>query len=147
MTMRGDRFVDTTIFLTATAAHRTGHAAAVALLEAGSSDRSMFISGQVLRECLVLATRPMAANGLGLALPDALENVTQFRERANLLGEDASVHNTLMDLMKRVPSFGKQIHDANIGATMIAHGVLRLVTLNPGDFARFAPEIQVSGLD
>ena len=38
---------------------------------------------------------------------------------------------------------GRQVHDANIAATMLAHGELRILTANEADFARFAPEIQV----
>ena len=33
---------------------------------------------------------------------------------------------------------GKQAHDARIAAFMIAHGVTRLITLNPADFARYS---------
>ena len=39
-------------------------------------------------------------------------------------------------------SKGKQIYDTNIAATMLTHGVSRLLTLNPDDFKRF-PEVEV----
>lgn len=146
MTTRVDRFVDTNVLLTATAPRRIGHAQAVALLEAGFADRSLFLSGQVLREYLAVATRPPAANGLGLTLTEALGNVNQFLERSNFLPEDEVVRDALLRLLAAVPSLGKQIHDANIAATMIAHGIRRLVTLNPGDFQRFVPSIEVEGL-
>ena len=32
---------------------------------------------------------------------------------------------------------GKQVHDANVIATMLAHGVGTVVTMNLADFARF----------
>ena len=32
---------------------------------------------------------------------------------------------------------GKQIHDANIVAVMLTHGIYRLVTYNQADFGRF----------
>ena len=38
---------------------------------------------------------------------------------------------------------GKRIHDANLVATMLAHGIRVLVTLNPADFAPFADKIEV----
>ena len=37
---------------------------------------------------------------------------------------------------------GKRIHDANVAATMTAHGIRVLVTQNPGDFTTFL-EIEV----
>jgi predicted nucleic acid-binding protein len=37
---------------------------------------------------------------------------------------------------------GKQVHDCNIVAVMLANGVRRLVTRNPTDFARYAEEIE-----
>jgi predicted nucleic acid-binding protein len=33
---------------------------------------------------------------------------------------------------------GKQVHDANVVATMLTHGITRLLTFNTGDFSRFA---------
>ncbi len=38
---------------------------------------------------------------------------------------------------------GKQVHDANIVATMLAHGETRLLTFNGGDFHRFDSLIEV----
>lgn len=37
---------------------------------------------------------------------------------------------------------GKQVHDANIVATMLAHGEARLLTFNAADFRRFVPLIE-----
>jgi predicted nucleic acid-binding protein len=144
MTTRVERFVDTNVLLAATAALRPRHAVALALLEAGFADRSLFLSGQVLREYLCVATRSPAMNGLGLTQGDAVSNVRQFLERTSLLREDESVSAALLRLMAAVPCMGKQVHDANIAAAMVAHGVPRLVTLNAADFARFAAFIEVS---
>ena len=38
---------------------------------------------------------------------------------------------------------GKQVHDCNIVATMLANGIPRLATRNPTDFKRFASLITV----
>ena len=43
-------------------------------------------------------------------------------------------------------SRGKQVHDANIVATMRANGLKRLATFNVADFARFEDEIAVEAL-
>jgi predicted nucleic acid-binding protein len=41
------------------------------------------------------------------------------------------------------PSGGRQIHDANIVATMLAHEITRLATFNLADFRRFADCIEL----
>ena len=38
---------------------------------------------------------------------------------------------------------GTQVHDANIVATMLAHGETRLLTFNEADFRRFGSLIEV----
>jgi predicted nucleic acid-binding protein len=141
-----ERFLDTNVLLTATAVARPGHAEALALLEAGFAERSLFLSGQVLREYIAVATRPANVNGLGLSLVAATGNARQFLDRGNFLGEDESVRDALLHLLATVPCAGRQVHDANIAATMIAHRVGTLVTLNPRDFERFAPFIQIGGI-
>ena len=42
-----------------------------------------------------------------------------------------------------VPVAGKQIHDANIAATMLAHGERRLLTMNIKDFRRYGERIEL----
>lgn len=145
MTTVAESFVDTNMLLAATTIARPGHAQVLALLEAGFADRSLLVSGQVVREYLSVATRPAAVNGLGLRQADALANVRQFLDRARCLDEDASVREALLRLLDAVPCHGKQVHDANIVATMVAHRVPRLLTLNPYDFTRFSGWITVSG--
>jgi len=49
----------------------------------------------------------------------------------------------LLALLERVTVGGRQVHDANTVATMLAHGISRLLTNNPGDFKRFAAFITV----
>jgi predicted nucleic acid-binding protein len=52
----------------------------------------------------------------------------------------------LIALLLSISVGGKQVHDANIVATMQAHGLRRLLTYNTADFARFAHLIQVEPL-
>ena len=60
-------FLDTNILLAACDEGRRKSAACKELLESGlSGEQSLFASGQVLREFLVVATRPVEVNGLGL---------------------------------------------------------------------------------
>ena len=50
-------------------------------------------------------------------------------------------------LCREVPVAGKQIHDANIAATMLAHGERRLLTLNARDFWRYGERIELVKLE
>jgi len=86
-----------------------------------------YISGQVLREYLSVATRPLERNGLGRA--DAMTNVRAFRARTRLLDESLKVADQLFALLDAIDCAGRQVHDANIVSTMLAHGITTLVTL------------------
>ncbi len=127
--------------LAATVPARPDHRAALGCLADGFRARAHCLSGQVLREYLAVSTRTIAVNGLGLTPSQALANVHQFGTRATLLPEDASVHARLLELLTEVGAASPQVHDANIVATMPAHGVRELVTLNPCDFERYVPRI------
>jgi len=131
-------FVDTNVLLIATDQSRANHVDALAFLEAGvKGGQRLFASGQILREYLVVATRPVEANGLGLTSAKALANVQEFQSCIQRLDENNDVIGQLLSLVKAYRLKGKRIHDANIVATMKAHGLVRLRTNNPGDFTSF----------
>ena len=48
-----------------------------------------------------------------------------------------------MELSRRYSLGGRQVHDANVVATMLAHGERRLLTFNEADFRRFAAVIEI----
>jgi len=132
-------FVDTNVLLTATDCSRRHHLAAQHLF--GAAARSCFhlaMSGQIIREYLVVATRPLEVNGLGLSTGDALRNVEEFQRRLAVYDETEAVSNRLCQLVRDTQLQGKRIHDANIAATMLTHGMSKLVTEDSGDFANFA---------
>jgi predicted nucleic acid-binding protein len=49
----------------------------------------------------------------------------------------------LLSLLGEVATAGKQVHDANIIATMQVHGIRRLLTNNEAHFTRFSHLIAV----
>lgn len=53
------------------------------------------------------------------------------------LDETDQTARRLRDLLRTHGLQGKQIHDANLVATMLANGVETIVTQNPGDFRAF----------
>lgn len=140
-------FLDTNVLLSASSTVRPLHGAALRVLnDWPNENRRLVVSGQVLREYLVVATRSEAQNGLGLGLASAIENVREFRLRIGLAEESRAALEHLLRLLHSVGSMGTQIHDANLVAAALAAGVTRLVTANPRDFERFGAEIEVIDL-
>lgn len=135
----GERlFCDTNVLLSAVDRRRPLHSRAFRVLnEYPNRGVELCVSGQVLRECLVVSTRPVEANGLGLTLSAALGNNRALAERATVLEETRGVANRLPRVVEAAGCRGKQVHDANIAATMLEHGVTRVVTANPQDLSRF----------
>ncbi|MEK7704390.1 MAG: PIN domain-containing protein [Myxococcota bacterium] len=132
-------FCDTNVLLSAIDRRRTLHAQALHVLNVlPNQGVALCVSGQVLRELVVVCTRPIEANGLGMPLGSALENVVAISGRCRLLEETRVVHEKLIELLRAHDVLGKQAHDANVVATMLTHGVRDLVTANVGDFARYA---------
>lgn len=137
--------VDTNVLLEATDEQRLHHKAALDFV----SDRpGLHLCAQVVREYLVVATRPAtrAANGLGLSMQKALENVKMFRERLRLVPEEKPLLPTLLRVLDEVPCKGKRIHDANLVACAVVHGISRVATLNVGDFKGFVDYVTVLDL-
>lgn len=143
-----DRAVlDTNVLLAATDQARQEHEQAVAAINVWpASGLVLYTNGQILREYLAVATRPVDQNGLGMTRPDAVANVRALRARLNLLAEDIKVSDRLLELLETVECTGKQVHDANVVATMLVHGIDTVVTMNVDDFARFGDHVQVADL-
>lgn len=136
--------LDTNVLLDATTPARDLHGAARRVLdEWPNRGLQLCISGQILREYLVVATRDAEVNGLGLGVDDALANVEAFKRRCRFLAEDHEVAERLYQLLSEVACSGKQVHDANVVATCLVHGVPALVTANQDDFARFGSLVEV----
>jgi len=131
-------FVDTNVLLSATDTDRPQHADALEFLEAGRLGHlRLFASNQIFREYLVVATRPLKANGLGLSPEKAASNINLFRRVIAVLPETPETTSALLGLVKSKKLKGKRIHDANLVAIMQQHGLQRLKTCNPQDFSPF----------
>ena len=135
----GDRlFCDTNVLLSAVDRKRRLHAQALHVLNAlPNRGVALCVSGQIVREFLVVCTRPVASNGLGLSQREAVRNAEAIIRRSTILDENRNVPVRLLDIARKAICAGKQLHDANVVATMQEHGLTRLVTGNPGDFRRF----------
>jgi len=140
-------FLDTNVLLVATDESRAHpHEANALFAAAGPGGYHLALSGQLLREYLVVATRTIQDNGLGLSVDQALGNVAAFVRRTVFYAENEAVAARLRSLCAERVLSGKRIHEANVVATLLAHGLSSLVTENTADFDGF-PEIKTIGLE
>jgi predicted nucleic acid-binding protein len=139
-------FLDTNILVYSSFPGAPFYDAARARLSELESNEVVFrTSRQVLREFLASTTRP------GAVVPPPMlgaltQAVRQFESEFEIADEDAAVTAILLDLLKSRTVQGKQIHDANIVATMRRYGIPSLLTHNTADFTRYMPDIGVPPL-
>ena len=117
------------------APEHTECAEAVAAL-AGRSN-VVYVCAQVMIESYVAATRPVEVNGLGFTNAEGLRFLGDIEGSFPCLPEPPNMGKLWAALVTRHSVAGKQAHDARIAALMLAHGVPHILTLNPGDFARY----------
>ncbi len=109
---------------------------------AADEQEPLRISRQIIREYLAAVTRPQ--NWLvPITREQALLDAESFLQTFEILEDGPQVTNTLIQLCRETPVGGRQIHDANIVATMLAHGESQLLTFNTADFQRFTNHIQI----
>lgn len=145
MTTTADRVVlDTNVLLAAVDESRTGHREAQHLLS--TDQRALAVTPQVVREFLSVATRPMTDNGFGLSGPDAADTLDELLLDVDVLGEPASTHRRLSNLVRNGTVAGKQVHDAHLALVAAQHRAAALVTANVRHFARFADLVTIEAL-
>jgi predicted nucleic acid-binding protein len=136
-------FVDTNVLVYSTRPLSAHHlAAARALARLGAAGSILWISPQILREYLAAVTRPQAT-APGLPIETAINDVHRFRTTFRVAEERASALDRLIELISAHRVAGRQVHDANIVATMLDCSVYRLLTFNGADFRRFVPLIEI----
>ena len=139
-------FVDTNVLVYATRPSAAQHASAQAsLARLEGEGSSLWVSAQVLREYLAAVTRPQAT-APALPMATAITDVRRFRAAFDVAEERPNVLHRLLHLLTTYSSSGRQVHDANIVATMLEHSIRRLLTFNAGDFRRFAGIIDIEPL-
>jgi len=96
------------------------------------------IAPQNLVEFRNFATRPVAANGLGLDAAAADKLLMTFEASFSLLVETPDIFPAWKSVIAAVGVIGKQVHDARLVAVCHVHHVTHLLTFNVGHFTRFA---------
>lgn len=138
-------FIDTNILVYANVIETPFHEKALAAINsAHEAGRTIWISRQIIREYLVTLTRPQFFENLPKVT--VLEQVDQFVERFQVADDSAAVTKKLVKLMVNFKIGGKQVHDANIVATMLAYKIPCLLTHNVKDFRRFEAMIRVEAI-
>ncbi len=136
-------FVDTNILIYANVPILTENVTArFRLDELVALGAPLWISRQILREYLASLTRIQSFTSP--ITPAALTvDIRRFERQFEIAEDGPAVTMHLLDLLNQIPMGGKQVHDANIVATMIAHGLKRLLTHHVADFRRFSAWIDV----
>lgn len=136
-------FLDTNILVYANVEESPFHEVALQaiqrLYDAGSE---LWISRQVLREYLATLTRPQQFTNVH-PIEVLIEDVRLFQTQFRVAEDNAEVTEQLLRLMEEIPVGGRQVHDANIVATMLVYGIGQLLTHNVADFNRFSELISV----
>ena len=140
-------FLDTNVLVIARFAAAPSHTLARRQLQrAGESGEVLRVSRQVFREYLATVTRPQSW-AAPMTMDAALVDVSTLEATFEILEDGPRVTEVLKALCREVAVAGRQIHDANIAATMLAHGERRLLTFNARDFRRYGERIEVIGVE
>ena len=130
--------LDTNILLRLADEGSPSHAEALAAVEVlEMSDRECVIVPQVLYEYWVVATRPMANNGLGMSINAVNRAVDRWTTAFRLLLDERGVFTRWYSLVTSHEVKGKAAHDARLVAAMQRHRVMNVLTFNQPDFIRF----------
>ena len=102
----------------------------------------VWVSRQIFREFASVVSREMLA--IGKADFDKLEKTIRRFEQDFQIAEDGqAITHRWLRLLEETNSAGKQVHDANITATMLVYGIDSILTHNIADFQRFSHLITV----
>lgn len=94
-----------------------------------------FLTGQVLIELWVVATRPVEVNGLGWTTDKTRTIIDELLNRFPLLEESPQIFLNWLDLVTTDQVMGKRTHDVRLIAVMLANNITHILTFNPSDFA------------
>ncbi|MBF0399356.1 MAG: type II toxin-antitoxin system VapC family toxin [Magnetococcales bacterium] len=137
-------FLDTNILVHASVADSSRHSECVAFLQLQEdAGTRMVINRQVLREFMAVLSRPQSFTPR-IPMDKIVSLVTAFRQAWTVLDETEESDDQLLRLVSEIPCGGKQVHDANIVATMLAHNIPTLSTYNLADFRRFGQHIRLT---
>lgn len=99
---------------------------------------------QVLYEFWVVATRPVANNGLEMTVAETDADLAKFCARFEIINDSDGIFPVWRDLVTGHAVVGKLAHDARLVAAMLSHGITHILTFNDQDFSRFDEVVVVN---
>jgi predicted nucleic acid-binding protein len=82
-----------------------------------------------LREYLAILTRPQQFS-ITLPIATVVQDIRYLQNRFLVAEDGSQITARLLALIAEIPVGGKQVHDANIVATMLVYGISQLLTHN-----------------
>lgn len=104
---------------------------------------TLYYTQQNRREFWNVCTRPRDRNGLGHSVPEAQQRLAEVDVVFHRLPDHPESGPIWDRLVAQYSVTGAGVHDAQIVATMLAHGIPTILTLNDADFARYEAEIRI----
>ena len=137
-------FLDTNILVYASASESMYHEVCVEYLKKQrQSGTRLIASRQVLREFMATLSRPQSFSP-PVQRDRIVWMLAEFQRYMAVCDDNALVGTCLSRIFSEIPVGGKQVHDANIVATMLVHGIPTLATYNLADFRRFERYIHLT---
>ncbi len=109
-------------------------------------ENKLYITRQIIREYLNVMTKPDNLKYF-INKYDLIQDIEYFQENFIVLDEKESTTRNLLNLVHKFEIKGRQIHDANIVASMLANNIKNIFTHNVKDFERYNSLINVIPLD
>ena len=136
--------VDTNVLLSVSRiAHLTYPDATSVLDQLVVAGTSVHYTLQNAAEYWNVFTRPVERNGWGLTPAAAEVELAKIEAMLVLLPETELVYARWRELVSQRGVLGVKVHDARLVASMLAHGIPYLLTLNGADFARYQDLITI----
>jgi predicted nucleic acid-binding protein len=135
--------IDTnTLLRTLQPLHPQRETARVAIKALTARGHELHIVPQNLMELWVVATRPVAQNGLGLSAIEAASELMRLKGMFPLMPDTPAIYPVWENLVIQYQVSGKPAHDARLVAAMLVHGLTAILTFDRTGFSRY-PGIEV----
>jgi predicted nucleic acid-binding protein len=93
------------------------------------------------------STRPVERNGFGMSIEQTESNAMLIERTFSLIPDNEAVYREWRQLVLEHRVSGTKVHDARLVASMCAHNLLHILTLNDSDFKRYDNVIAINPKD
>lgn len=130
--------IDTNMLLRlAQAKHEQYQVALSGVARARRAGETFYVTPQNIAEFWAVATRPVAANGLGLTVAAAAARISMIERLFQLAADDPAIYPVWKGIVVTHQVSGTQVYDARLVAAMLVHGIAQIMTFNVADFSRY----------